>query len=320
MKIKKVENVSQTWNPSFVDIKKWFDEKLHPDILDFNDQRVYKNVYHDGHFCATFQFTGNGAQRFIKKFKPVNLRDIAIATSIYRPGPLAAKVDALYLKAKENPEEAKKKEHPAVWKALESTYGCIIFQEALLKLAVDVAGFNPEESEKVRKTILKQSIDAKASNKEKREGKMRSNFIAGCMKTSGLTEYEGSELWEKVLFFCGYGFNATLSFLQRLNTYNANGEFVEETTMGNIQPGCYVKSRDEQTQQDIFVKVTNKFDHGTLRLFEITLDTGQKVKCSMNHKFRTMDGRMLPLHQILSEKLEIVAQSSDMTANDVQLT
>jgi DNA polymerase-3 subunit alpha len=206
-------------NVAFLDIKKWFDEKLHPDVLDFNDQEVYKNVYHRGRFCATFQFTGQGAQRFIKKFKPVNLRDIAIATSIYRPGPLAAKVDALYLKAKEDPEEQRKKEHPAVWKALESTHGCIIFQESLLKLAVDVAGFNPEESEKVRKTILKQSIAAKADNKEKREGKMRSDFIAGCMKTSGLTEFEGAELWDKILFFCGYGFNASHAFAYAIDSY-----------------------------------------------------------------------------------------------------
>lgn len=206
-------------NPTFLDVKKWFEEKLHPDVLDFNDQKVYENVYHKGNFCATFQFTGQGAQRFIKKFKPVNLRDIAIATSIYRPGPLAAKVDDIYLKAKEDPAKAEAGEHPAVWKALQTTNGCIIFQESLMKLAVDVAGFNPDESEKVRKTILKQSITAKADNKEKREGKMRTDFITGCMKTSGLTEHDASELWEKILFFCGYGFNAAHAFSYAMDSY-----------------------------------------------------------------------------------------------------
>lgn len=206
-------------NPTFLQIKKWFDDKLHPDVLDFNDQEVYQNVYHKGRFCATFQFTGQGAQRFIRKFKPINLRDIAIATSIYRPGPLAAKVDALYLKAKENPAEAQAQEHPAVWKCLESTHGCIIFQESLLKLAVEVAGFNPEESEKVRKTILKQSIAAKADNKEKREGKMRTDFVQGCMKTSNMTEHDASQLWEKILFFCGYGFNASHAFAYAIDSY-----------------------------------------------------------------------------------------------------
>ena len=205
--------------PKFLDIRKWFDEKLHPDVLDFNDQEVYENVYHRGHFCATFQFTGQGAQRFIKKFKPTCLRDIAIATSIYRPGPLAAKVDGLYLKAKENPGEAEKLEHPAVWKTLASTHGCIIFQESLIHLSVQVAGFNPAEAEGVRKTILKQSIAAKADNKEKREGKMRTSFIQGCMATSGLTEVEGSELWEKILFFCGYGFNASHAFAYAIDSY-----------------------------------------------------------------------------------------------------
>lgn len=197
-------------------------------------------------------------------------------------------------------------------------HNCIIFQESLLKLAVEVAGFNPEESEKVRKTILKQSIAAKADNKEKREGKMRTDFVQGCMKTSGMSEHDASQLWEKILFFCGYGFNASLFSKTEIDIFDKNGKHQKRQRIENIQPGCYVKSRDERTLQDIFVKVTNKYDHGTLRLFEVKLDNGETIKCSMNHKFRTTDGRMLPLHQILREKLEIVAQSSDTHAKDVR--
>lgn len=206
-------------NPTFQDVKKWFEEKLHPDVLDFDDQKVYENVYHKGQFVACFQFTSTGAQHFIKRFKPTCLRDISVATAIYRPGPLGAKVDKIYLEARQDPEKARKNEHPAVWKTLETTFGSLIFQDQILKLCAEVAGYTLDESEKVRKTILKQSITSKADAKAKREGQLRTDFINGCVKTSGLTEKQASDLWEKILFFCGYAFVASHAISYAVDSY-----------------------------------------------------------------------------------------------------
>ncbi len=56
--------------PSFADIKKWYDENLEPNVLNLNDQKVYKNVFHRGKWAGVFQFTEKGAQGFCKKAKP----------------------------------------------------------------------------------------------------------------------------------------------------------------------------------------------------------------------------------------------------------
>lgn len=205
-------------NPTFSDISKWFDENLHPDKLDLNDVKVYENVYQAGRFCATFQYTSQGAQKFIQRFKPTCLEDIAIATSIYRPGPLAAKVDEIYLKNKTNLAAAEADEHPRVWETLKSTAGCIIFQESLMQLAVNVAGFSPEDSERVRKTILKQSISAKGENKKKR-AQIREEFVAGCIKHSKMTNAEAEALFDKIEFFCGYGFNRSHAVAYAIDSY-----------------------------------------------------------------------------------------------------
>jgi hypothetical protein len=83
-------------------------------------------------------------------------------------------------------------------------------------------------------------------------------------------------------------------------------EVWQDIEIQNVEPGSTVLSRDEATGEDIPVKVLDNHYHGKLKLFKITLDNGETVECTINHKFRTTDGRMLPLHQILKEDLEIV--------------
>jgi DNA polymerase-3 subunit alpha len=77
-------------NPTFEDIKKYYDENLHPDKIDLTDNQVYTNIFHKGKFAGIFQFTNPGAQRLSKKSKPNDIIDISAITSIYRPGPLSA--------------------------------------------------------------------------------------------------------------------------------------------------------------------------------------------------------------------------------------
>ncbi|HAW80913.1 MAG TPA: hypothetical protein DCX27_15075, partial [Balneola sp.] len=74
-------------DPSFGDIKNFYDQHLHPDIIDFEDQKVYDNVFVKGNWSGTFQFTEEGAQKFCVRVKPKEIIGTAAITSIYRPGP-----------------------------------------------------------------------------------------------------------------------------------------------------------------------------------------------------------------------------------------
>jgi len=111
-------------NPTFKQIRDWFDKNMDPKNIDLNDQKVYEYVYHEGRFAGVFQLANAGAQRLFMKAKPRNIIDIATLTSIYRPGPLAANVDKLYIGAKNEPEKIDY-QHPLIKKVLESTYGCL---------------------------------------------------------------------------------------------------------------------------------------------------------------------------------------------------
>tara|TARA_Y100000310_G_C20697991_1_gene827108 strand:+ start:1067 stop:4606 length:3540 start_codon:yes stop_codon:yes gene_type:complete len=190
--------------PTFDDIKDWYDKNLHPDVVNLNDQKVYKHVYGKGNFAATFQCTERGAQNFFKRSKPTNIIEIATLTSIYRPGPLNAKVDKIYLDAKRDPDSVEYV-HDLVKNVLHETYGTIVFQESIMNLAHVVAGFTLAECDKLRKAILKRS--ASGMSKAKKEAiRLEKLFIEGAQK-NGLTEQEAIDLFEQIAFFAGYGFN-----------------------------------------------------------------------------------------------------------------
>jgi len=116
-------------NPSFTDIKEFYDKNLHPDVMDFGDQNVYENIFHKGKWAGVFQFTETGAQNFCRLAKPTNLIDLAAITSIYRPGPLGANVHNDYVEAKRRPHLLKfiNEEHRSV---TEETFGFLIFSGA----------------------------------------------------------------------------------------------------------------------------------------------------------------------------------------------
>tara|TARA_R100000008_G_scaffold36350_1_gene20714 strand:- start:616 stop:4038 length:3423 start_codon:yes stop_codon:yes gene_type:complete len=189
-------------SPTFGEIKKFYNEKLHPDVLDLNDKEIYENVFKDGKFAGIFQFTQKGAQNFCKRAEPDNIIDLSAITSIYRPGPLGADVDKLYVRAKKNPEDISYV-HPIVEQVTKETYGFLIFQEQIAILAHKLGkDISLDEANLLRKLLTKKGTGKGARDKRKIEKK----FIEGC-KEKGIDETTANQLWQKFEYFSGYGFN-----------------------------------------------------------------------------------------------------------------
>ena len=188
--------------PTFQDIKRFYNEKLHPDIIDIEDENVYKNIFHAGRWAGIFQFTESGAQSFCKRVKPDNIIDLAAVTSIFRPGPLSAKVDKNYIYARHNEniidypcEEFKEVTEP--------TYGFLIFQEQIASLAHKLGkDLSLDEGNMLRKVLTKRGTGKEAEVKER----LFKKFSDGCVE-KGLKKEQASRLWETFEYFSGYGFN-----------------------------------------------------------------------------------------------------------------
>jgi DNA polymerase-3 subunit alpha len=290
-------------NPTWNDVNDWYQKHLSPDVIDEADPKVFNRVFKEKRFAGIFQFTAKHTQKFIHEFDPENVNDLAAATAIYRPGPLAAKVDKLYIEAKRDRSKIHY-DHPAKKKVFEPTLGFCLFQEQLMQIAHELGGLSLDECDKLRKSILKRSVSGLSKNKSESEI-LEEKFIDGAEK-NGYPRDKAKSFFDELAKWSSYGFNKTLYHYEMIDVFDESGKFIVPKKICDILPGEYVKSRDENTKEDIFIKVLDIHDHGELELVEIELDDGRKVRCTLDHKFRTKCNQMLPLHQILSENLELV--------------
>lgn len=189
-------------NPTFADIKDFYDKNLHPEKINLDDKEVWQNIFHKGKWAGIFQFTETGAQSFCKNAKPDNIIDLSAITSIYRPGPLGAGVDRKYIGAKSNPEDVEYI-NSHVREVTEETYGFLIFQEQIAMLAHKLGkDLSLDEGNKLRKLLTKKGTGEIQIQKDK----IFDKFKRGCLE-KGMKDYEARELWETFEYFSGYGFN-----------------------------------------------------------------------------------------------------------------
>jgi len=188
--------------PAFVDVKEYYDKHLDPDVIDLTNQDVYENIFHNGKWAGVFQFTEKGAQAFCKRAKPTSIIDISAITSIFRPGPLSAKVDDEYVDAKENPQYIKYI-HPIIEEITQETYGFLIFQEQIAILAHKLGkNLSIDEGNKLRKLLTKKGTGKGHEDKMK----IYAKFIEGCVE-KGIRHDVAQSIWDKFEYFSGYGFN-----------------------------------------------------------------------------------------------------------------
>jgi len=189
--------------PTFEQCKDWYMENLHPSTLDLGDQRVYREVFHEGKFAGVFQFMNGGMQRLGKNAKVSSIEEIATVSAIYRPGPLSANVDKMYVKAKFGNDEIEY-DHPLIEQVLGKTYGLIVFQEDIMNL-VNVLGdkITMTDANVLRKLLTKKGLSETKMRKKK---DLYDRFVKGCEK-KGMSFTQAKVLWDKMEYFSGYGFS-----------------------------------------------------------------------------------------------------------------
>lgn len=204
----KVSNVVKGLEPTFADVRDWHNRYMHPSVMDFDDQKPYE-VYSEGKFAGVFQCTGQGAQRLFMNAKPKSITDIACLTSIYRPGPLGANVDKLWLKHEHIPYDWG---HPLLNETLKDTRGLLIFQEGVMNIANKVAGFPMQETDDVRRIIVKRSLPIEKMKE------FEDRFIQGCVK-NGVPEKIALNAYETIKLMASYGFNRSHAVAYAIDSY-----------------------------------------------------------------------------------------------------
>ena len=250
-------------SPTYTQIKDYYDTKLHPDILNLNDEEVYKNIFHKGKFAGIFQFTNAGAQRLSRKSKPNDIIDISAITSIYRPGPLSAGVDKSYIKAKKN--KTKNYLNEIVEEVTKETFGFLIFQEQIALLAHKLGdNISLEEGNKLRKLLTKKGTGKSLEEKED----IRLRFIKGCIKKS-VSQKDAENIWQNFEYFSGYGFNKSHAVSYSILSYQCAWLF-------NYYPECWMAAfldKEPESRKEAAISLAQKFG---FRIENININTSTK--------------------------------------------
>ncbi len=175
--------------------KKLYNVEVDIDNVPLDDKKTYEMLAR-GETAATFQLNGDGMTRFLKELRPTVVDDINAMVALYRPGPMAFIPD--YIERKHDPSKVEYFD-PKLEPFLNRTYGILIYQDDVLLIAVNLAGYSWGEADKFRKAIGKKIPEEMAKQKEK--------FTKGCIEIGGFTPENTKKLWEMIETFAAYGFN-----------------------------------------------------------------------------------------------------------------
>ena len=173
---------------------------------DMNDPAVFKK-WQDGESVGIFQFESQGMTNFMKELKPDCLEDIIAGVSLYRPGPM----DQIprYIANKKDMEHAVYT-HDSLRPILSVTYGCMVYQEQVMKIVTDLAGYSLGRSDLVRRAMGKKKLDVMAKEREIFvHGKVDENGnveIPGCVR-NGIDEVSANKIFDEMSEFAKYAFN-----------------------------------------------------------------------------------------------------------------
>ncbi|TZE83093.1 DNA polymerase III subunit alpha [Calorimonas adulescens] len=187
-------------------VRKYRSVDIDLDRMDYDDPKVYEMIS-AGDTDGVFQLESSGMRQFMRDLKPSCLEDIIAGISLYRPGPMDQ--IPLYVYNKNHPEEVTY-EHPLLKPILEVTYGCMVYQEQVMQIVRDLAGYSLGRSDLVRRAMAKKKMDVMQ--------KERQNFIYGIVNEDGSIEVPGAirkgvpedvanHIFDEMIDFANYAFN-----------------------------------------------------------------------------------------------------------------
>ena len=176
------------------EVKKEKNINIDLDKIDLADKNIYEFIK-TGETKGVFQLESNGMRQFMKELKPECLEDIVAGISLYRPGPM--EFINKYIYGKNNREKIKYldlKLEPI----LKDTYGCIVYQEQVMRIFRDLANYSFSQSDLVRRAMAKKKADVMLKEKN--------NFIAGCLKNN-IKKDIAEKIFDEMVDFAKYAFN-----------------------------------------------------------------------------------------------------------------
>ncbi|PZD71718.1 DNA polymerase III subunit alpha [Acaryochloris thomasi RCC1774] len=241
-----------------------------------------------GELEGIFQLESSGMRQVVKDLKPSNLEDISSILALYRPGPLDAGLIPKFINRKHGREQIDYP-HELVKPILTETYGIMVYQEQIMKIAQDMAGYSLGQADLLRRAMGKKKI--------KEMEKHREIFIEGAAE-KGVDKKVSEALFEQMVLFAEYCLSGDTPVLTEEYGYLSLKEIVQK------QIDCHVFSQDASGR--IYTQPIAQWHHrGHQELFEYQLENGSVIRATRDHRFMVEGGAMVAIDQIYAEGLTL---------------
>lgn len=171
------------------------DVKINIKKVPLDDKETY-DMLAKGETFGVFQLSGSGMTKYLMDLHPERIEDLMAMVALYRPGPMGFIPE--YIERKRDPSKVKYFV-PGLEKILDQSYGIITYQDDVLFMAIQLAGYNWEEADKFRKAIGKKIVAEMEAQHNK--------FVDGCVEHSHIPRDKAEELFKQIETFAAYGFN-----------------------------------------------------------------------------------------------------------------
>jgi DNA polymerase-3 subunit alpha len=176
-------------------VEKIHQVKINIKKIPLNDQETYQMLAR-GETFGVFQLAGSGMTRYLVDLKPERIEDVMAMVALYRPGPMGSIPE--YIARKHDPSRVAY-DVPGLENILDQSYGIITYQDDVLFMAIQLAGYNWEEADKFRKAIGKKIVSEMEAQHNK--------FVDGCVSHSHIPHEKAENLFRQIETFAAYGFN-----------------------------------------------------------------------------------------------------------------
>ncbi len=182
--------------------------ELDLDKIPLNDELTYQELQ-AGHTLGVFQLESSGIRRILVRLKPDRMGDLTALMALYRPGPLGSGMIDDYIKVRHGQKSINYLD-PSLEPILRETYGVILYQEQVMRIASEIGGFSLGEADLVRRAMGKKKPEVLMA--------MRERFVEGAV-AKGLSKETAAAIFDLMEYFSGYGFNKSHSAAYALVTY-----------------------------------------------------------------------------------------------------
>ena len=260
------------------------------------DDKLAISIFRNGKTNGLFQLERKYVQELCKRMNITRFEEVCALNALIRPGTLHSGMTNEYIERKIG-EKENTPLADCLSDTLKDTYNIMVYQEDLMRVVVDYAGFTMAEADDLRRGVGKKLAE---KIRECRELFLKKS------KEKGRNMDEAKSIFDKIEKFAQYGFNKCVT----LDT------IVEERDRGFIQMkdlkiGDYILAPKDDDSGDEFTIVSNIYDTGEKEVYEITLSSGRKIRSTLEHKHWCSDGKCHMLKDILRNGYEILCEDDE---------